>query len=205
MRIRPALDRMEALLETLQEILDRKRLTPALSGKTYGKLMFLSSQSFGRLGRALLRAFSRRQHESRAALNQHIIAAFRFWLRCMKSLRFREIPVSLSEAPVILSYSDCEGDGAGVGVAVWCPNGTVSGGYLKLPEEVRSVWSRSASAGDHYDIFEIEAVGPALILYNFGHVSTQDALWLHFVDNDAARAAIVKGSSSVLSGEVITA
>ena len=123
----------------------------------------------------------------------------------MKSLRPREIPASLAEAPVFLSYSDGEGEGAGVGVAVWCPNGTVLGGYLKLHEEVRSVWSRSASASDHYDIFEIEAVGPALIPYNFGHAFTQDALRLHFIDNDAALATPVKGSSSILSGEVITA
>ena len=74
-----------------------------------------------------------------------------------------------------------------------------------LPEEVRQVWSRAATAGDHYDIFEIEAVGPALVLYNFAHVFVQHALWLHFIDNEAALATLVKGSSSVLSGEVITA
>ena len=29
-------------------------------------------------------------------------------------------------------------------------------------------------------------------------------LWIHFIDNDAALATLVKGSSSVMSGEVIT-
>ena len=53
-------------------------------------------------------------------------------------------------------------------------------------------WSRAATAGDHYDIFEIEAVGPALILHNFGHLIAADALWLHFIDNDAALATLVK-------------
>ena len=29
-------------------------------------------------------------------------------------------------------------------------------------------------------------------------------LWIHFVDNEAALATLIKGSSSVMSGEVIT-
>ena len=43
------------------------------------------------------------------------------------------------------------------------------------------------------------------MLYNFEYLLAHDALWLHFIDNDAALATLVKGSSSVLSGEVITA
>ena len=31
------------------------------------------------------------------------------------------------------------------------------------------------------------------------------ALWLHFIDNDAALATLVKGSSTVFAGECITA
>ena len=120
-------------------------------------------------------------------------------------MRPREIPISLKDAPTFLSYSDGEGEGAGVGVAIWCPNGRVLGGYLQVPEAVREVWSRQATAGDHYDIFEIEAIGPALILHNFGCHLLENALWVHYIDNDAALATLVKGSSSVLSGEVITA
>ena len=75
---------------------------------------------------------------------------------------------------------------------------------MKLPSDVRAVWSRASSAGEAYDIFEIEAVGPALVLANFGHLIKHGALWIHYIDNEAALATMVKGSSSVLSGEVIT-
>ena len=51
----------------------------------------------------------------------------------------------------------------------------------------------------------MEAVGPALILANFESFSPPDALWLHFIDNESALAALVRGSSSVLSGECVTA
>ena len=35
--------------------------------------------------------------------------------------------------------------------------------------------------------------------------SSPNALWVHYIDNGAALATLIKGSSSVLSGEVITA
>ena len=204
MLFRPAEDRIQSLLEMLDMIHKEQKLSPSLAGKLYGKLMFLSSQYFGRLGRALLRAFSRRQHEDRYALNPQLLAAVAFWRRNMACLRPREIPTSLQNAPLFISYSDGEGEGAGVGVALWCPDGQVVGGYLKIPEVIREVWSRSAACGEHYDIFEIEAVGPCLILHNFGYLMPEGCLWVHFIDNDAALATLVKGSSSVLSGEVIT-
>ena len=137
-------------------------------------------------------------------MNPQLLAAIAFWRKNMALLRPREIPTSMHNAPLFISYSDGEGEGAGVGVALWCPDGKVVGGYLKIPDVVRQVWSRSAQCGDHYDIFEIEAIGPCLILHNFGHLMTDGCLWVHFIDNDAALATLVKGSSSVLSGEVIT-
>ena len=91
---------MSELLKILEKILLDAALAPALAGKLYGELMFLSSQYFGRLGRALLRAFSRRQHElDRYSLNPQIVAAVNFWLAHMRCLRPREIPVSLANAP----------------------------------------------------------------------------------------------------------
>ena len=203
--IRPAGDRLVELLTILERILLEATLAPALAGKLYGKLMFLSSQYFGRLGRALLRAFSRRQHElDRFGLNPQIKAAVNFWIAHMRCLRPRESPVCMADALVFLSYSDGEGEGAGVGVAMWCPDGSIVGGYIVVPPEVRETWSRAATAGDFYDIFEIEAIGPALILYNVEERLVSNALWVHYIDNDAALATLVKGSSSVLSGEVIT-
>ena len=67
------------------------------------------------------------------------------------------------------------------------------------------MWSWQATAGDQYDIFEIEAVGLALILRNWLHHLTPGALWLQLIENEAARATLVKESSSALSGECMTA
>ena len=92
----------------------QRRLSPALAGKLYGKLMFLSSQYFGRLGRALLRACPRRQHElNRSGLNPQLVAAIRFWTLNMRDFRPGEVPFSFNVAPMFVSYSDGEGEGAG--------------------------------------------------------------------------------------------
>ena len=65
LRFCPADGRVEGLCRQLEDIRNAGTPSPALAEKLYGKLMFLSSQYFGRLGRALLRAFSRRQHEQK--------------------------------------------------------------------------------------------------------------------------------------------
>ena len=67
------------------------------------------------------------------------------------------------------------------------------------------MWSWQATAGDTYDIFEIEAVGSALILHSWLHHITPGASWLHITDTDAALATRVEGSASVLSGGSIMA
>ena len=104
--------------------------------------------------------------------------------------------------PLAISYSDGEGESAGVGVALWLPNGTILGGYTCVPSVMRRHWTQRLSLAEARDIFQIEAVGPLLVLWNWGHMF-KDHLWVHFIDNEGALAALAKGSSSVLSGEII--
>ena len=52
------------------------------------------------------------------------------------------------------------------------------------------------------DIYEVEAIGPLLVLHNWGQ-ELAGCLWLHFIDNAAALAMLVRGASSVMSGERI--
>ena len=113
--------------------------------------------------------------------------------------------MDLSSVPVAVSYSDGEGADAGVGVALWLPGKRAKTGFLKVPPSVRELWGRCKRAETEYmDICEVEAIGPAIILESWGR-ELQNMLWLHFIDNESALASLVKGSSSVLSGELITA
>ena len=119
----------------------------------------------------------------------------------MASGKPRAVPVHLCQLPIAVSYSDGEGTG-GVGVALWAPCGRVLAGRMVVPDTIRELWSRAMVAGEAYDIYELEAIGPALVLSNFGHL-LQDCAWFHFIDNACALSSLIKGSSSVLSADYI--
>ena len=120
-------------------------------------------------------------------------------------MRPREVPIDLCSLPVAVSYSDGEGSNAGIGIALWLPGQRARAGYVALPDAVRHLFGKwHPDEGEHKDIYEVEALGPALVLHNWG-ADMKDMLWLHFIDNESAQATLIKGSSSVLSGEVITA
>ena len=52
------------------------------------------------------------------------------------------------------------------------------------------------------DIYLIEAIGPLSILLTFPNL-VQNSLWIHFIDNEAAQYALVRGSSSINAGDVV--
>ena len=49
---------------------------------------------------------------------------------------------------------------------------------------------------------EIEGIAPLLILHNWPWL-VKDALWIHFIDNNSALGALVKGSASVCQKDII--
>ena len=60
----------------------------------------------------------------------------------------------------------------------------------------------AAEACDLRDIIEIEGVAPLLILHNWPWL-VRDALWIHFIDNNSALGALVKGSASVGQQDIL--
>ena len=86
---------------------------------------------------------------------------------------------------------DVNGIGPLVRCALWkqgCPIGRA--GVISIPPDLRSQWDGERKLGRFNDIYEVEAVGPLLVLHNFG-LELAGCLWLHFVDNDAALSTLV--------------
>ena len=111
----------------------------------------------------------------------------------------------MAAVPLVITYSDGEGSLAGVGVAIWAPGEKPQGGYMKTPQVMRRLWSRQKQgAQEDHDIYEIEALGPVLVLATWPHL-LKDRLWIHFIDNSNALTAMVKGGSSVHSADVLAA
>ena len=105
---------------------------------------------------------------------------------------------------LVVSYSDGEGAKAGFGIAVWssrCPNGPLAA-FCEIPQSVRNLWDRRAGKEEYNDIFLIEAIGPLSILQTFPNI-VKKSLWLHFIDNVAAQHSLIKGSSSIKSGDIV--
>ena len=203
--IRVTEDRVEQLTQAIRQVLTDERLTPGLAGKLWGRLQFATTQAYGKAGKAMLRALNRRQHESgRSNLNVQLCASLGWWLEHLPHLPPRPVPTDIHKRPVVISYSDGEGADGQVGIAVW-RQGELMGraGVTRVPEDLRAKWDTERKLDRHNDIFEVEAVGPLLVLHNFSEVLA-DSLWLHFVDNAAALSALVRGGSSVDSGDLIT-
>ena len=99
-----------------------------------------------------------------------------------------------------MSCSDGEGKG-GIGFAIWSNQLEIPlAAYTQAPIQVRHLWKLNENFDpdeEGTDIFEIEAVAPLLILRNWSK-HLQDAMWVHYIDNNGALGALVKGSSSVL-------
>ena len=109
----------------------------------------------------------------------------------------RPVPTSLSDLPLIISYSDGEGTNAGIGVAAWASwlQHPVAA-YTVVPDWIRLMWSEMAGKDDYRDIYLVEAVGPLVLLVAFPKLM-RNALWVHFIDNSAAEASLISGSSAL--------
>ena len=107
----------------------------------------------------------------------------------------------------IISYSDGEGSG-GVGVAVFNhpDHSRPQAGYLLIPQVFRDLWrnieKKIQGASSYEDIFQLEAVGPLMILETWPE-TLNTCCWIHWIDNAAAQASLISGSSSVYSGDLI--
>ena len=109
-----AQDRVGHLTSMIRDVLESGSLNPAMVGKLWGRLGFSCTRMFGRVGRAKLRPFSRRQHEHRKfSLNHHLTSALKWWLEILSCSPPCLVPTDLSARRRIVSYSDGEGSEAG--------------------------------------------------------------------------------------------
>ena len=85
------IERVESTASDLERILRTRQLTPGFAGKLHGRMQWASPTSFGRFGRAMLRAFRR-------SLNSRIKAACRFWPETFQMCAGAKFPLTLSHA-----------------------------------------------------------------------------------------------------------
>ena len=113
----------------------------------------------------------------------------------------RTIPSLLNFVLTIISYSDGEGSG-GVGVAVFNhPNHSrPQAGYMRLPSVLRDlcrlIEQKLNGVADYEDIYQIEAIGPLLVLESWPD-ALHSCCWVHWIDNSAAQSSLINGSITI--------
>ena len=136
-------------------------------------------------------------------MNVQLQSALQWWTRFLKEYRPRSFDCNVRSAHHVISYSDGEGGEGGVGAALWFAHDRPPvAGFLKVPTSIRKLW-RVQKDRTYRDIFELEAIAPLLILERWGAEYMADCLWTHYIDNDGSLAALIRGSSSVYSGDCI--
>ena len=193
--------RIQALDQILLTIIEEKKLGSGGAAALAGKLGFTISGTFGRIGRSQIRPINRRAYQRTRRMTPQLYACLMWWRRFLKIYRPRPIPTSLAAMPTIISYSDGEGRMAGVGVAAWVPwlDHPVAA-FAHVPDVIRQMWRSMAGVDEYKDIYLIEGVGPLLTLVAFPRLM-RDALWIHFIDNTAAQASLISGSSAIDAAE----
>ena len=107
----------------------------------------------------------------------------------------------MQSRPLAVTYSDGEGDTAGVGVCIFSRKlSRPLAAFARVPDLIRRHWSRRAGTGAYHGIFHIEAIGPSILLHNYPAILRGSA-WVHYIDNTASQHALLRGSSSIMSGD----
>ena len=193
--------RIASLSEIMLCILRTGVLGSGEAASVAGKLGFALCVTFGKFGRCRIRPIIRRSYSRVRRLNDELRTCIKWWLSFLYGFTPRPIPTSLESLPLVISYFDGEGGLAGIGAALWHPHrARPLAVYAEVPLDLRRHWRTVSGTAGFEDIFLVEALGPLLLLVTFPQL-LKECLWLHFIDNSAAEASLVRGSSASRLGE----
>ena len=205
-RIEPKPTRVSNLIQTIDQVLDRRSLTPSQAASLVGKFGFLCSTLFGKVGRCCTAPVRFRQYGSPHHVD--IDHALENSLLLMKDF-LRLAPVrelSIAEEPPLILYTDASDVPPRVprwvvGAVLYDPrDATLKYSSWEVPREVVAHWSEKQNF-----MGQLELLAAPFGLSTWRDVCTNRSIIL-FVDNDSASANLVRGyspksESSTIVGE----
>jgi len=190
---------LNALVEMVS-ILQNNRLRPSHAAKVFGKLDFLNTTLFGRVGRTGLGPLKQRQHATEVnknwQLNDMLRAALAWLIEILLLAPPREMRLDEAVEKTCLLYTDGSSDPSRtpkhvVGAVLFDPFAQeVRYTYTPVPEHVVNSWVPMKQQIHLTELF----AGPLSL--DTWQQRLQNRHVIHFVDNSAALAALVKGYSS---------
>ena len=193
--------RISSLIQLIGNILVAASLGSGEAASLSGKVGFALSVTFGKFGRCRVRPILRRAYSRARHLNEELRSCLLWWRAFLRNFTPRPIPTALENLPVVVSYSDGEGGLAGIGAAIWHPwKSHPLAVYSEVPVALREHWRLVGGTEGFEDIFLVEALGPLLLLLTFPKLLV-NCMWLHFIDNSAAEASLIRGTSASRLGD----
>ena len=180
-------DRIDSVVATIQAHLDENRLTSGDAAKLRGKLSFVCSLAYGRVGRGAMNELMTRQYRqtSASSLSVELRDSLLWWKATLPALPPRNMPLGPTTGCCV--YTDAQGFGH-------------LGAYVVNDHEAWYVSTHAPEwALEKYGIFEFELLAAWLgVEIAIRHASPGRILL--FVDNEGAHHAIVRGASRNLFG-----
>ena len=183
-------DKAEAWTAELKEQLSRNRLTPAEASKLGGRLSFLNSTCFNRLGRAILRPIIWRQTHVQGTfeLTRRLRWSMLWFLKALEARWARQVPYSIDLEQLAVVYSDAESHGSIA--AVFILDDKVQYLQAMIPRSVMSLLQPRLT-----NIVAYELIAAIVAVLHADRILPKHTGLRHFVDSKPALGCILKGSS----------
>ena len=194
-------ERVEELRQTIDRYLAEDRLTALEAESLRGRLHWFSSYLFGRKACSAIKVVGARAIGD--DLGVHLSPALRDALVFLKNHALKAKPVTLGPKSLatFLMFTDgsLEGDEASIGGILYDQQGHPLAFFSEKldPNLIQSLKEKSS-----HPIFEIELLGVWAGFKTWGK-KVSDSFSVIYLDNDAAKGALIKGSSSTQNGKAL--
>ena len=181
----------EVWISEFQKALNDDHLPPALAAKFCGRIAFLNSTVFNRIGRALLRPLIWRQLQrfGQTTLTKRLRASLTWFIAVLKMNPRREIPYTPSPRhDRVILYSDADGSGGLAAVAIRRDTKIFMRGTV--PRNLRKRLRRRKT-----NIVAFELIIAVAAMVSFCPEMLMNVDVHHYVDSQPAISCILKGSS----------
>ena len=202
-------ERVEMLVQDIEATLKSGRLTPAQAASYRGRLIFAQGQTFGRCGLTSLRVLGDWAAPSRTGQRPawwRVERALRFWKEYFRIAAPRTLDSRLDRPALVFTDGACEGQNfeqVTVGGVLVEEHGYKREYFgFKVPPALVAAWQQN---GTRQTIGQAELL-PVLVAKLVWSRRLQGRRTLHFIDNESARLALIKGASpSAASASIIDA
>ena len=193
-RVKP--DRRENLLRALASVLEHRKLTRSMAATLHGKMYFVATTAFGRIGVAALAALNERAHHprSKSKLTPALVSSLTFLLLLLSRLPPRVVQLRRAFRRALLVWSDASLE-HGVGRLGFVAHDPEDNAVFYSACIVPSYIMHSF-AHVHACICQLEILAALFAYLSMPSSRFANRHVLHWVDNTAAVTGLYKGSSS---------